>query len=434
MAVETQVRTTPKHRVRVRDRVFRPEPAPQPRWWVAVLAVLGVAALSLTRVPNGFDIVYAEDGSVFLTDALNKSPWAAIATPYSGYLHLAPRLCAEIVALFPVGAAPVVFAILGAVVTASLALFVYVASGAHLRSPLLRLAVAFPVALPMIAVGELPNSVTMLRWLFMYTTFWALLYTPRSRAGQVVAVVVVVLAAFTDNVVALYVPLAIARVWVRRDGQSWWSLGALLAGAAVNVGIVVTGASEHPTIAPRTNPIWAVEAYILRPVPQALMGEGWVGMNPAHNVVGLAPVGLAWLLVGAIVVLAWRRLTNPDWALALLAAAYSGAVFLFVVMVAGTATGRYSVPAAFLAVAALAFLLKPVRSVVPAAVFLAVLAMALATSFRLDSLRARGPHWSTELRAARAACAAAPDKAYADVLISPYELNWHARIPCARLR
>src|SRR5262249_55963644 len=140
----------------------------------------------------------------------------------------------------PASTAPVALAVIGALTTALLALFVYVAAGAHLPNPLLRLAVAFPVALPMVAQEELPNSITMLRWLFMYVTFWALLWVPASRTGRVVATVVVILAAFTDNVVMLYIPLALARVWARRtarprDIQGWVSLGALVAGAAVNI-------------------------------------------------------------------------------------------------------------------------------------------------------------------------------------------------------
>jgi hypothetical protein len=422
------------------DRLFLPAP-PTPltggRIALAAVAVLAAAALSLTRIPHNFDIVYAEDGSVFLTDALNKSPVGAITTPYSGYLHLAPRLLAEIVALFPAGTAPVALAVIGALTTALLALFVYVAAGAHLPNPVLRLAVAFPVALPMIAQEELPNSITMLRWLFMYTTFWALLWVPASRTGRVVATVVVILAAFTDNVVMLYIPLALARVWARRDGQGWVSLGALVAGAAVNITIVATGVSEHPSIAPRANPLWAAEAFVLRPLPQALMGERWIGMRPSHDLTGLAPVALAWLLVGVVVYVAWRRITRPDWPLALLAFGYSIAVFLFVAMVAGTATGRYSVPSALLGIVALAALLRPAAATAnargPAVALLVVLALALATSFRMESLRSQGPRWSTELRVARAACAA-PGATSADLAISPYELGWHAHVPCSYVR
>ena len=173
--------------------------------------------------------------------------------------------------------------------------------GAALRTLADRLFVPAPrtpvglgrVALPMMAQGELPNSITMLRWLFMYTTFWALLWVPASRAGRVVAIAVVVVAAFTDNVVALYLPLAIARVWARRDAQGYASLGALLAGAGVNAAIVATGVSTHPSIAPRLDPVWATAAFAVRPVPQALLGEFWLGVRPTHDPAGLTPLVLA---------------------------------------------------------------------------------------------------------------------------------------------
>jgi hypothetical protein len=448
MAVETRVRSlTTAVFTGARgwlDRLFLPA-APGAggfgRVALAAGAVLCAAALSLARIPHGFDVVYAEDGSVFLTDALNKTPLDAFVTPYSGYLHLAPRLLVEVVALFPAGVAPVALAVVGALTTSLLALFVYVAAGAHLRTPLLRLAVAFPVALPMVAQAELPNSITMLRWLFMYTTCWALLWVPASRTGRVVATVVVVVAAFSDNVVVLYVPLAAVRVWSRRDAQGAVSLGALLAGAVVNVALVATGTSEHPSIAPRVDPLWAVQAFVLRPVPQAFLGEHWVGMRPTHDLVGLAPVVLAWLLVALAVRFGWRRGSGADRPLAVLAGGYCVAVFLFVAMVSGNATGRYSVPSAFLAITVVAALLRPDPpddsataprpAVVPAAVLLLVLAFA--TSLRTESPRSHGPRWSVELRSARAICAASHG-GQVDVAISPHELGWHARVPCSYVR
>ncbi len=162
--------------------------------------------------------------------------------------------------------------------------------GAALRTLADRLFVPAPrtpvglgrVALPMMAQGELPNSITMLRWLFMYTTFWALLWVPASRAGRVVAIAVVVLAAFTDNVVALYLPLAIARVWARRDAQGYASLGALLAGAGVNAAIV------------------------------ALLGEFWLGVRPTHD-----PAGLTLLVLAVACAVSFRmdsvRSHGPRW-------------------------------------------------------------------------------------------------------------------------
>ncbi len=449
MVVRTSARVTavepPVLRQRWLDGLF-PSAARRPvrprQVALAAVAVLGAAALSLARVPHGFDIVYAEDGSVFLADALTESPHKALTTPYSGYLHLAPRLLAELVTLFPAGAAPVALAVIGALATALLALFVYVAAGARLQTPVLRLAVAFPAALPMIGEAELPNSITMLRWLFMYTTFWALLWVPASRAGRVVAVVVVVLAALSDNVVALYIPLALARVWTRRDGQGSLSLGAPLTGAMIDVSLVVTGTSTHPSIAPRLDPIWAAEAFVLRPIPEALLGEHWVGMRPAHDLAGLTPVALAWLPVTLVVFAALRRLTRPDWTLAVLACGYSIALFLFVAMVAGNATARYSLPSALLGIVALAALLRPavptpttpvrLAAQLPPLLLLLALALACATSFRMESLRSQGPRWSTQLRTARVACHS-PGAREVDLAVSPYELDGHARLPCSYL-
>jgi hypothetical protein len=61
------------------------------------------------------------------------------------------------------------------------------------------------------------------------------------------------------------------------------------------------------------------------------------------------------------------------------------------------------------------------------------LALACATSFRMDSPRAHGPRWENELLAARVACGVAGTRAV-DLGTGPYRLGWHAHVPCSYVR
>jgi hypothetical protein len=420
---------------------------------LAVAAVLVGAALSLGRTPGAgpFNTLWLEDGTVFLTDAVRKSPISAVTEPYSGYYHLLPRLLAEIASLFPAGAAPAVLAVEAALVTSVLAVIVYVASAGHLNSRLLRLLVSAPLVLVPAGYTELPNAINELRWPLMYAMFWVLLWVPASRSGQLVGLTLVTIAAFTDNVVAIFLPLALLRLWVLRDRYAKFACAVLGAGFALNLTTNILGVSEHERIHPRVDLVWAVEAYVLRPVPQALLGERWVGLRPAHTLTGLAPVAAGWLILAGCALVAWRRLSRPNWPLALAAFVYSGALYAAIVIIAGVTAPRYSGPAALLTLACAVALVRPkgvtravpaispvgprsVTRAVPAIVLTALMLAVVVVNYRVDNLRGHGPLWSDELREARTQCAQATPDTIVKLQVAPTVMNWYAELPCSYVR
>ena len=137
-----------------RDRITAIFPAEEPRpglrqWWHwAVLAVVVGAVISLGRVPSGpgvLNTIWAEDGSDFLADALNRNTFKAIVRPINGYFVIVPRLLAVPACLVPIGWGPAVLTIEAALLTGLMAVAVYVASRTYLRHPLARLIAAVPV-------------------------------------------------------------------------------------------------------------------------------------------------------------------------------------------------------------------------------------------------------------------------------------------------
>jgi len=404
-----------------------------------------------------------EDASVFLADALNRPFGEALTTTYSGYLHVVPRLLAEIAALFPPAWAAVVLSGEAALVTAGLALVVYTASAGLLPRRIQRVLVSAPMVVLPLAQSEMLNSVAMLRWQLIYTTFWAVLWVSPSRAGRVVGPTVIALAALSDNVVWLFLPLAVARLWQRRDGGSIAAVAALGLGTVAQAGALLFGASSRG-LTPRLDPVWAISAYVVRPVPQSVVGARWVTEQPAHTIAGLLPVAAGWLIVAVLVLLAWRRFTAPLWTLAWASIGYSVAVYLFCAMVVGFAGPRYGAPAALLVITGLVALTNPrgdllvperagLREVapwLPVAALAALLAVVCVVNFRVPGDRTGGPRWSDGLREARIACAAGgtpvatpveePHPALppaglitADVPVSPVRMGWSAHLPCAYL-
>jgi hypothetical protein len=290
---------------------------------------------------------------------------------------------------------------------------------------------AIVVVVP-VAQGDVLNSVANLHWYGLYALFWVLIWTPRGRAGRVVAAAVVVLVAASDILTLAFVPLALLRA-LRRPAGGRDRHGILLAallglGVAVQLsGLVFGSSSRH--LSP--NPVRAVIGYVLRAVPAPLVGQRWLGSAVDTRWIALA--GVAWLLVAVAGVAVWRRLARPAWPLAVAAAVQSAGLYVLPVVLTGVATPRYAVAPAMLVVVALVALLQPAAGVRRPAVALyalaALLALVCAVNLRTDNLRAHGPRWSDRLTQARHACT--DPAATVDVEIPPPDSPpWLVRLPC----
>jgi hypothetical protein len=397
---------------------------------LAVVAIAAAVAVGLLRQlgPGALNTIWAEDGSIFYAEAVQKGPWAALTTSYAGYFHAVPRLLAAIASIFPPSAAATVLAAGAALIVALLALLVYVASAAHLTSTVARIVVSALVVVVPVAQDEVLNSVANFHWYGLYVLFWVFLWSPRSRAGQVVAVAAVLLVATSDILVLAYVPLALFRFFHKEEGR----LGKIL-GGALALGLVVqfiglaTGSSEREL---DPNPVRAAVGYLLRAVPAPLIGQRWLGHQIGARWVALAAV--AWLLVAVAFVVALRGLTRPAWVLAGAAVIQSAALYVLPVVLSGVAAPRYAVAPALLVVVALVAILRPKQgNAVPLSVLAGFLAVIALVNLRIDNPRAHGPAWDAELDKARATCAPG---ATAAIPIAPVETPpWLVQVTCEKL-
>jgi hypothetical protein len=396
---------------------------------LAVVAVAAAVTVGLLRQPGpggALDTVWAEDGAIFLTQAVDKGPWAALTTSYAGYFHVVPRLLAAIAAAAPPGAAAVVLAGSAALVVALLALLVYVASAAHLTSQPARVVVAAVVVVVPVAQDEVLNSVANFHWYGLYALFWVLLWSPRGRAGQVIAVATVFLVAASDIIALVYVPLALLRAVRRGESRTREGIAmavALALGLALQFAGLLGGGSQRE-LAP--DPVRSVLGWFLRAVPAPLVGQRWLGSDLNARWVVLA--ALAWIVVAAAVVLALRGVTRPAWVLAGAAVQHSAALYVLPVFLSGVAAPRYAVAPAMLLVVALVALLQGEQRI-PLYALTGLLTVIALVNLRIDNPRAHGPRWSAELDRARAACAT--DAQRAGLAIAPRTTPpWTVSVPC----
>ncbi len=414
------------------------------------MLIYGVAFCILTAVSllrqSGeppTNTVWAEDGAIFYSQALNHSFFGALFTPYNGYLQLFPRLVFAPLAALPPADLAATAAVVGAASLAGLALFVFHAARGVIPSVVGRSLVVGTMALLPLASGELLNNVVNVPWWLFFAAFWALLWRPRTPVGSVLAGLVCLLAVGSDPLVGLLVPLALVRIFALG-----WKEEAAPLGLGLGLGLVyqVIGAFQPGHQSAFTN----ASTY---GVPQAVgdrLGLGWIGGARISDYFVTSsnwfwPVLGALLLVAVLavaVVLRQRRL------LVFVITALSFSVLLLAVPVSvrgvGAAmvgrnvfyAGRYVATPILLVWSAVIAEATSVPSETRLARHIGVvlccacLIPVWVVDFRTANGRSDGPPWGGEVAHARVACRGR--SAGTEVLkISP--LGWSAVVPCSDL-
>lgn len=206
---------------------------------MAVAAVLRQPGVAATQT------LWAEDGVIFYAQALSKPFLRSLVTAYNGYDQLVPRLVIQLARAFPVRDVPTVVALAGAMSLAAIGGLVFHMARGHIPSASLRaLLVGAMVLLPVANFEMLDNLVNLPWWMF-FAVFWALLWRPCNRGGAIVAALLCALAAASEPLIGLLLPLAGARVMVTRRLWDQSAVIGLAAGLVVQLVVVVGAKSGH---------------------------------------------------------------------------------------------------------------------------------------------------------------------------------------------
>ena len=199
-------------------------------------AVAGAALLRQTGAP-AWKTMWAEDGKIFYSQALSLPFFRTLVTPHAGYVQLFPRLVAGLASLFQPGSASLVMALAGAASLGALSCLVFHMARGVVASPVLRTVLAASIVLLPVANEELLDNAVNVPWWLFFACFWALLWRPPSRAGKVGVALLCALAAASEPLTALLLPVVVFRWFVlRRPGDQ-------AAGAGLVAGLVYQGAA-----------------------------------------------------------------------------------------------------------------------------------------------------------------------------------------------
>jgi len=415
---------------------------------LAAAIPLGVLVM-LVRVSGtvpAWDSIYGEDLGIFLVQAL-QHPWPVLVG-YAGYLQLVPRLIAQLVVYLPLRDAAAAFAIIGALVTAGCALFIFHASAGHVRSAVLRLVLALAVVLLPVAQLEIADSGVNSPWYLLFALFWAVLWRPGTRAGMAGAAAIGFFTAASTTMSVVFAPLLLARVIVLPRLREHAVTAGWAAGCLLQVPYVVTNlASAQSRAAHPASPGPVLAFYGHEVVLPAL---GW---HLAWRLQAFAGRNGATLIIGAIlaVVFGWALLTQRGHARVFVVACLitgSLSTALGATLKPGVTTtpvaenfesgSRYTALPIFLIEAAAIVAVGSfichrqhrLRTVAAVTALVGVLSVGWVTDFRYQGWRGSTINWPPTATAWLHACQRTPH----GVIREPTGARHRTAIPCASLR
>jgi hypothetical protein len=220
-------------------------------WQHAAAFLLACAAL-ITRRPDAIfhPQFWAEDGTIFFSQAYNLGWFHALFHAYAGYFHVIPRLAASLAILVPLSIAPLVMNLIAIGLWALPVNLLLSARSAAWGSLRYRALLAFSyLALPNCA--EVGYGVTNSQWLVALSAFLLLVASPaKARGFRIVDLLFLALAGLTGPFSLFLLPIAIFLGWKRREPWRWGSAGVLATCSLIQVcGLFIvdtTRWSHHP--------------------------------------------------------------------------------------------------------------------------------------------------------------------------------------------
>jgi hypothetical protein len=412
-----------------------------------------VSLLRQTGVP-AWNSIFAEDGQEFFEIAIRHSFFRAITTQYAGYLQLWPRLAAEMARIFPARDLAPVMAIVGAATLAGTSLLVFHAARGHLTSWLPRCVLVASMVLLPLATGELLNNAVNSLWWLFFGTFWLLIWRPTSYAEKVVALLFCGIAAASEPLVVLFLPIVAARLFAFRSVKEQFATIGWAVGLALQAVIHIRATAQTYQETFRAIP----NDYLKRVALASVTGDRGTADLIAAGAHLADLLGLI-VFVAMVVFFAWTpRASVRLFCLSTLA--LSMLIFAVPVWLRGAGVSmdqsalfvgsRYSATPILLLVSAVLVRINSMHIVqdrsprhagvrryqwIWAGVFLipaALLAPGWVVDYRAWNIRTDGPAWSTAVATATKACKGhkAPG---GQVVIPTTPQGWSVEMPCSRL-
>ncbi|MEB0001353.1 hypothetical protein QN345_01115 [Cryobacterium sp. 10I1] len=183
-----------------------------------MLLILGFITTYSRLPPGSRNVLWAEDGAVFVARALEGSPLASFLEPYAGYMHAFPRIVASIaVNVVPLAYVPLALTVAACLLTAFVSAFVYILLQPRIPAKVPRFAVWLGVVTLPIANVEVIGSLANSHWYLLVGLIVVLVTSQHHPAILIASGVVVALAVLSDPLSGVFLPIVLVRLIALRS-------------------------------------------------------------------------------------------------------------------------------------------------------------------------------------------------------------------------
>jgi hypothetical protein len=194
------------------------------QYWPWLFTV--VALLLLCRQPDAIihPTLYAEDGKILFKQQYEMGLLPALTTRYAGYPLITPRIIAALSSYLPLEIIPLFYAIISLLIAAgTLTFFCAIGFRSVIRSDSLRVGIVLLFALMPNVEGLM--KLAYINWyMLFFTALIALFNLPQNRAIRWSLLIPVVIAAWSNPVAIVCLPVFLLRAWQAPNGdeRGWW--------------------------------------------------------------------------------------------------------------------------------------------------------------------------------------------------------------------
>ena len=395
----------------------------------------------LARAPFAIRQLWAEDGTVFLQQVINRGVWEPYGNAYAGYYLFLPRTVGALAAGAPIREATLAMWLGTALIVGWCAATIYAESKGRLNTfPTARSSRSASCSSPRSAL-EAIGAAADVQYTLLFTALVALTGLATGVGHTVNRIAIVVATALTTPLSLLLAPVALLRV-LRAKGRARFDPTAIAwaAATAFQFGLILV---LQP---PGRNSKAGNSKLIVKHFNRRVLYENFLPERFSTSTATIAPLAAiaGVILVLAAAWLAWRRRRRTTAVLLLLVPATGFGFWFFAAILYGS-PARYRVFPALCVVFALLVgweeVLRGATSKTPvdwrlATILVVVLGVSWATYWTPDPYRTSGPTWSTALATAQQRC-----RKYklhdVSIKIAPVASEaklWAVRLPCRNLR
>lgn len=408
-----------------------------------------ISFLFFMKIPSAFTKIYAEDGSIYLQEAL-KTPFPNdYFLPYAGYIDIIARTGGQIASILPLQYAAHTFFFFNSLMMTWIALTVYTSASEIIPSRINRSFLTLCLVLLPIANFESIANTTNLHFFFMSACLPIFLRKSASKTETWAFAIFVLASCLSTPLMLFYFPLIAYLRITSSDSGGFAKFKpfdyAWLIGIVTQVIFIVFRAFGERTTT-GVNPIGKTGYLYLDRVFGTTFIPGWgnVSENTSSILPGyfstkiyLALRGVFALLVLSLFVFYLAKMVKRNAVLRpiVIIVLITGLFYWFVVGTLFNPEPRYAIFPSFGLLCILLYVhsnhlnLRRIR--LWQAIIFILIGLTWMGSWTPSSLRTEGPSWATEFQKARAKCGIITTDV--QIPIVPTNADWHVLINCERI-